>query len=60
MLEFKDCIGAGGFGKVYRGFWLHEEKKKHKTSGETANKKDYELVAIKEARVEGDKFIHLF
>lgn len=55
MLEFKDCIGAGGFGKVYRGFWQHEEKKKHKNSGEIASKKDYELVAIKEARVEGDK-----
>ena len=27
-LEFKDCIGAGGFGKVYRGFWLkmHDER----------------------------------
>jgi len=56
MLEFKDCIGAGGFGKVYRGFWLHEEKKKQKTSsGEITSKKEYELVAIKEARVEGDK-----
>ena len=22
QLEFKDCIGAGGFGKVYRGFWM--------------------------------------
>ena len=53
MLEFKDCIGAGGFGKVYRGFWLHEEKKKQK--GEITSKKDYELVAIKEARVEGDR-----
>lgn len=42
-LEFKDCIGAGGFGKVFRGFWtkIHNDKKK------------YEQVAIKEARVEG-------
>lgn len=22
-LKFKDCIGAGGFGKVYRGYWSH-------------------------------------
>jgi len=46
QLEFKDCIGAGGFGKVYRGFWL-------KISS-NANRKS-ELVAIKEARVEGNK-----
>jgi serine/threonine protein kinase len=35
-LEFKDCIGVGGFGKVYRGYWRR-----------------HELVAIKEARIEG-------
>ena len=48
QLEFKDFIGAGGFGKVYRGFWMkiHNEKKK------------CEQVAIKEARVEGN-FIFL-
>lgn len=28
QLEFKDCIGAGGFGKVYRGFWSKSEKKR--------------------------------
>jgi serine/threonine protein kinase len=46
QLEFQDCIGAGGFGKVYKGYWLRKVKKK------TMRK---ELVAIKEARIEGDR-----
>jgi tRNA A-37 threonylcarbamoyl transferase component Bud32 len=43
-LEFKECIGSGGFGKVYKGFWRradHDDK--------------IEMVAIKKARVEGDR-----
>ncbi|CAF0847278.1 unnamed protein product [Brachionus calyciflorus] len=40
-LEILECIGAGGFGKVYRGYWNRSDRK--------------ELVAIKEARVDGDK-----
>lgn len=41
-LEFKECIGSGGFGKVFKGFWTKE-------SGQI------EMVAIKKARIEGDK-----
>ena len=41
-LEFKDCIGAGGFGKVYRGYWRRSDNK-------------LDLIAIKEAKIEGDK-----
>jgi len=45
QLDFNDCIGAGGFSKVYRGFWMKINR--------DSNRK--ELVAIKEARVEGNK-----
>ena len=50
-LEFKNCIGAGGFGKVFRGYWIHECQ----SLSDKSKAKKYELVAIKEARVEGDK-----
>ncbi len=40
-LEFKECIGSGGFGKVFKGFWKREDR--------------VEMVAIKKARIEGDK-----
>jgi hypothetical protein len=50
-LEFKNCIGAGGFGKVFRGYWIHE----YQNLNDNTKSKKYELVAIKEARVEGDK-----
>ena len=50
-LEFKNCIGAGGFGKVFRGYWIHE----YQSLNDKTRSKKYELVAIKEARVEGDK-----
>jgi serine/threonine protein kinase len=42
-LEIKEFIGAGGFGKVFKGFWYKE------------NSEVPEMVAIKEARIEGDK-----
>ncbi|RNA01838.1 mitogen-activated kinase kinase kinase MLK4-like isoform X2 [Brachionus plicatilis] len=41
QLEIQECIGAGGFGKVFKGFWLQNGRRK-------------ELVAIKKARVEVD------
>ncbi len=47
QLEFRDCIGAGGFGKVYKGYWIR--------NGENSDKNKRELVAIKEARIEGDR-----
>jgi hypothetical protein len=50
-LEFKDVIGAGGFGKVFKGYWIHDQP----SLSDKAKSKKYELVAIKEARVEGDK-----
>jgi mitogen-activated protein kinase kinase kinase 9 len=50
-LEFKNCIGAGGFGKVFRGYWIHE----YQNLSDNNKSRKYELVAIKEARVEGDK-----
>ena len=50
-LEFKNCIGAGGFGKVFRGYWIHE----YQNLNDNTKSRKYELVAIKEARVEGDK-----
>lgn len=53
-LEFKEGIGAGGFGKVYRGYWSRETVT-FDESGTRNSRKVNELVAIKEARVEGDK-----
>ena len=47
QLEFRDCIGAGGFGKVFKGYWLR--------NNDNSDKIKRELVAIKEARIEGDR-----
>ena len=49
QLEFGDCIGAGGFGKVFKGRLFSKDSS-------TDDDNESEIVAIKEARVElGDK-----
>ena len=51
QLEFGDCIGAGGFGKVFQGYW-HNCATCSLNISECDCERHSELVAIKEARVE--------
>ena len=50
QLEINECIGAGGFGKVYKGYWRRNADEQ----AGRAQSQSRQLVAIKQARIEAN------